>query len=439
MVENHKYVTYKKDVVGDTTFQTVLYPTSAGKTVDIQTGVLNSSIAAPDARAMQAIIKENGSEIVTDYYILLNEDVKEEATYGDYKTDGTMSLTEYTSNELSTIALRKGSYIENTATGNKVIVMANQTEDIGVSFDYDKMVIESSKDNTDINGMVVYVGNRTINSAVYNGEQVTFTSKGNYVYFGDTPAFEIPDEDNNNDNDSSDNTDDSTYVPKDEVSSGNMSGGGGGGGSSIKDDKNDEDEKLPETIIPDTPVLPNLSEAFSEELENYWGKAEIAEMINNGYIKGADGKLNLQNKITRAEFVTVIVRALGIEEGSIDSNFKDVDTDDWYFSTLENAFNAGLISGYDGYVRPNDTITREQVAKILVSAFELKEGTYKQSEEISYIDNSQISQWANSYINKSSELGLMKGYVDNSFRPLSDITRGEAFVTIYRLLELLKK
>ena len=186
-------------------------------------------------------------------------------------------------------------------------------------------------------------------------------------------------------------------------------------------------------------MLPNLSESFSEELENYWGKAEIAEMINDGYIKGSDGKLNLQDKITRAEFITVIVRALGIEENSANSNFKDVNKEDWYFSALESAFSVGLINGYDGCVKPNDSITREQVAKILVSAFELKEGTYKQTEETSYIDDSQISQWANSYINKSSELGLMKGYVDNSFRPLSDITRGEAFVTIYRLLELLKK
>lgn len=430
-VEDYKYVTYAKDVSGDTTFQTILYPEDIGKFADIQTEVLNASIPAPDARAMRAIIKYDGHETETNYYILLNSKKKADASYGNYKTDGTVSLTEYADGDVSTIILRNGSYIEDAANNRKIIVLANETEDIGISFENERMVIESSKDTTDIDKMTVYLGNKSISSAEFNGKTVSYTVKGRYVYFGETPAYEIPDDKGEQGSGSKGSGDESSYVPKNNTTSGNVSGGGGG--SSSKDSSAESggngDAELP-TGKP--------SDAFSEELKDYWGRSEVSYMIDNGYLNGSEGKLNLQSCITRAEALAVAARMFGFDEEKYTGCFDDVNEADWFAVYMEAAYNNGLICGYDGAAEPNMFITREQIAKIFVNIYELKSEKLIDDSQLEYSDSEDVSEWAEKFVAKCSKLGVMTGYDDGTFKPLSNITRGEAFVAMYRLFDLMK-
>ncbi len=429
-LEEYKYVSYNKDAIGNTSFQTILFPTAPGKTVDIQTEVLSSSIAVPDARAMRAIIKEeNNKETETNYYILLDESKKTEATYGNYKTDASLSLSEHINEKLSRIIIRKGSYIESTAEGKYYLKLDSAVEDLGISFEPSKVVIESSKEDTNLTGLTLFIDKNDVSVVTYNGEEIPFNREGNYIYLGEVPSFDIPEAD---DEENSFNDNDSNYTPKEEgptgsIGGGNSSGGGGGSSSGNKEDKEDE---------PSTPTVPEKmpSDAFSEELSSHWAENEISYLIDNGYVNGNGETLLLSHNITRAEFVKVIVGVLGLETGTYEGIFEDVQEDDWHSVYLECAYKNGLLSGFDDKALPNEAITREQMAKILSNAYSLKHNNASSSVKSSFTDEKNISVWAKEHIDTCYSLGLINGYEDGSFKPSNNTTRAEAFVTIYRLI-----
>lgn len=74
-----------------------------------------------------------------------------------------------------------------------------------------------------------------------------------------------------------------------------------------------------------------------------------------------NGDSNPDNDITRAEFATILVRAVGLAPGTGSTGLYDVASADWYSGYLETAAEYGIVTGYpDGTVGPNDTITRER-------------------------------------------------------------------------------
>jgi hypothetical protein len=74
-------------------------------------------------------------------------------------------------------------------------------------------------------------------------------------------------------------------------------------------------------------------------------------------------------EITRAEFATIVVRALGLRAGSGTSQFPDVTNNSWYAGFIQTAVEYGLINGYEtGNFGPNDAITREQAMTIIARA-----------------------------------------------------------------------
>ena len=90
----------------------------------------------------------------------------------------------------------------------------------------------------------------------------------------------------------------------------------------------------------------------------------------------------------------------------------------------------------DGSFRPNDSISREEMAKVLVNAYKIKTGTSEiGSAELSYTDNAEIAVWAAEYVSQAGELGLIKGMDDGSFAPKSSMTRAQGAAVIYRLVK----
>ena len=105
---------------------------------------------------------------------------------------------------------------------------------------------------------------------------------------------------------------------------------------------------------------------------------------------------------------------------------------DWYNNAISTLNNAGILSGYpDGTFRPDNKITRAELATMAARFLEsIKEG-YHGEDHFTDIDDS----WANEFINIAAENGLINGYPDGSFKPDQLITRAEAMTVINRLLE----
>lgn len=162
-----------------------------------------------------------------------------------------------------------------------------------------------------------------------------------------------------------------------------------------------------------------------------WALSAVETAVDKGYLQGSEGKLNPQATITRAEFAKLLVNVLGLRlSASTSSSFKDVSKDKWYFSYVNTASEAGFISGYNGEFHPNDTITREQMASILVKAL----GLTGASAGLTFKDGQDISAWAKKDVEKAVAAKLLQGQ-GNLFNPQGEVTREMATVVALRAYE----
>lgn len=163
-----------------------------------------------------------------------------------------------------------------------------------------------------------------------------------------------------------------------------------------------------------------------------WAAANINKLLATGAIGGyPDGTFKPANNITRAEFATVMVKAFKLEQRQ-EMAFSDV-SGHWAKEYIATAQAHKIVSGYsDGRFGPNDLITREQMAVMIVNASKL----VKASNTVVFIDQDQISAWAADAVAIASSQGIMSGYPDQSFKPGNNANRAEAVTVIAKALSL---
>lgn len=117
-------------------------------------------------------------------------------------------------------------------------------------------------------------------------------------------------------------------------------------------------------------------------------------MAKGTYVEGyPDGTFKGNNSITRAEFVTIMVRFLD-EQLTYNNPFTDID-DHWAKSYILKAVGAGWINGYpDGTFRPDQPITRVEAMKIINSVLHRGvDATSELGDYINFPDNSDPNKW----------------------------------------------
>ena len=169
------------------------------------------------------------------------------------------------------------------------------------------------------------------------------------------------------------------------------------------------------------------------DLQGHWAAGQINKWVDQGLAGGyADGTFKPNRQVSRAEFVALVNRAFKIEQSQSGVQLSDVKAGTWYYGDVAAATAAGYIGGYaDGTFRPNQTITRQEAAGILVRLLKLTPDT---GGIDNFVDAGQIASWARGSIGAVVREGLMKGLPDNSFAPQKGISRAEAIVSLDRAL-----
>ena len=145
-----------------------------------------------------------------------------------------------------------------------------------------------------------------------------------------------------------------------------------------------------------------------------------------------DGGVHPHATITRAETATIFFRLL-TEKTRKDNltkyhSFRDVPQGAWYNAAVATMAKLKIITGYpDGTFQPDATVTRAEFAAIAARFDEKSARTTASFRDI-------YGHWAERYISRSAELGWIRGYTDNTFRPDQSITRAEAMALINRVL-----
>ena len=153
------------------------------------------------------------------------------------------------------------------------------------------------------------------------------------------------------------------------------------------------------------------------------------------YIKGyADGTVRPNNFITRAQVATIFYRLMTKETRTMyfseSNDFSDVSDDYWANKAISTLSNAGIITGfYDGTFRPNAFITRAQFAAIAARFSVVTEDLPNPFSDV------PEGYWAEDLIAFAADVGWVNGYADGTFRPTANITRAAAMKLINNVLE----
>lgn len=167
------------------------------------------------------------------------------------------------------------------------------------------------------------------------------------------------------------------------------------------------------------------------DVADHWARLPVRELIARDVVRGyPDGTFRPERAVTRAEFVTILARALGwsvSNEASLP--FKD-EIPGWALPYLKAAWSRGVIGGYpDGTFRPDRAISRAELAVLITRALKLPEAC----GQVAFKDAHQIPPWAQEAVQRAAAAGIMQGS-GGYCRPAAFATRAEVAALVYQSL-----
>ncbi|CAM3765394.1 S-layer-like y domain-containing protein [Cohnella lubricantis] len=211
-----------------------------------------------------------------------------------------------------------------------------------------------------------------------------------------------------------------------------------------------DSDGLPQTPTPERPILnsaianaellkASIQQAlqanppirFSDVPETHWAAKAIEYASRLGIIEGKpDGKFNGSEKVTRAEFTAMIVRALGLDTTGEDGSFSDTNGH-WADAYIRALHRIGIVNGTgNGAFQPDQEITRAELAAILARVLSMSaaNGASKFSDISGH--------WAADNIEQLSRAGIVNGVSDGRFAPNDTAARDQSAAILMRMLNI---
>ncbi|WP_309119971.1 S-layer homology domain-containing protein [Paenibacillus sp.] len=188
------------------------------------------------------------------------------------------------------------------------------------------------------------------------------------------------------------------------------------------------------------------TERTFSDVQGHWAQGDIELLANKLIVEGAaENAFRPEDPVTRAEFVDLLVRSLGLSETTRGARFADVSSRDWYAGAAGAAVGAGLLTGYeDGTFRPDAPVTREQMAVLLDRATAFASGgaapgaTQAATPAARFKDIDDVSDWASASLARLVESEVLQGGPDALFLSQATATRAQCAAALRRMLKSLQ-
>ena len=180
-----------------------------------------------------------------------------------------------------------------------------------------------------------------------------------------------------------------------------------------------------------------------DDMKDHWANYDVEYMANEGLVSGvADNLFDPEANITRAEYLTILDRAMGYELINGES-YPDVAQDQWYAPYVATAKANGLIAGLptdDGF-KPEQPITREEMALFAYNAIK---ATKKNDAWVAtmqdawgnFSDTAEVSDWAVEALQYLIKTEIIKGTSTTTVSPKENATRAQGAVILKRFMQL---
>lgn len=190
------------------------------------------------------------------------------------------------------------------------------------------------------------------------------------------------------------------------------------------------------TIVVPVPK-PSPKTSFTD-ISGHWAEKDILALTEKGIVKGrTETEFEPEGTMTRAEFAALIRRALGLNVGLYAADMEDISENDWYAHEIQAVIDAGIMTGDGtGYFRPQDSITRQEMAKVALNAYLYRHHLDSvDTAELTFTDSELIAQWAKESVGKAVALGLISGMGDGTFSPETNMTRAQGATIVARVIK----
>lgn len=167
------------------------------------------------------------------------------------------------------------------------------------------------------------------------------------------------------------------------------------------------------------------------DIDAHWAEAAIEKMADAGVASGfPDAAFRPDNKISRAEFAVLIVKAFNLKSTS-GKVFSDTSWH-WAKEQIATANEYGVVNGYnDNQFGPDDPITREQMALMIVKAAKLP----ITPDTLNCPDSDRVSSWAKDAVAAAYAHKTISGMPDGSFMPQAYATRAQAVMVLSKAMQ----
>ena len=173
---------------------------------------------------------------------------------------------------------------------------------------------------------------------------------------------------------------------------------------------------------------------FKDIPSNHWAKKEIDELVSKKIINGySDGTFKPNKVMTRSEAAVMIGKALDINlKNRPNPKFSDVSTKNPAYPYIAALVAEGVFAKAKKF-NPNASLTRAQMSKILVEAFDIEGSTSKAFKDV------PKKNWAYPYVTKLVANGITTGKTKTAFDPNGKVTRVQMTVFVKRSMDYKKK
>lgn len=190
----------------------------------------------------------------------------------------------------------------------------------------------------------------------------------------------------------------------------------------------------PPSGLDEIPAPPSVAESSFVDAKDHWAKDYLESLANQGIFAGdGDGTIRPDDNVTREEMAMLLVRILGVEDRMSTGMKHYTDHTDIASYAKEAVYvlsDMEVYMGYDdGAFRPKQVLTREEI----MTLFDRLLGDID-AKTLLFTDTGNIADWAYHGAEQMYAYGIIDGYPDGSLKPGNNVTRAEAAVMIYKLM-----
>ena len=182
----------------------------------------------------------------------------------------------------------------------------------------------------------------------------------------------------------------------------------------------------------------NVGHKFTD-IQDYWGATYVDFLYNADITTGySDGTFRPNQNISRAQFAVMLYRYLKLDESkyaSVNLPFADLGSIPAYaIPAVKALYTEGVITGSEKngrlYFNPDSALTRAQAAAMIGRT----QAKGYALADLTFSDSAGIPAYAAYYIRAMVGQGVISGYSDGTFKPHSNITRGQMAKILYNLM-----